>query len=263
MSEKSAVRCSPGMPLPVMPRNAFTLIELLVVIAIIAVLASLLLPVLARAKAKACQASCVNNLKQLQYGMRMYLDSNNDIFPGAASRSTSGFWPDDWIYWRTTQPAYPLKNSPIVMYLGTGTSSNMFRCPCDKDNSDRDALAAADPSNGSYYPSYTLNSHDPSGGNNPGMTSFRDKQTLVWYPFKYTSIKKPASKIMLCEEQSVTHGPECTDPTINILNDGRMTTGDILTSRHNRKADVGWADGHVTTAKWQDAKDPIFYDATQ
>src|SRR5215471_4803801 len=103
-------------------RGAFTLIELLVVIAIIAILATIILPSLASAKAKAYQASCMNSLKQLEIGMKMYLDSNNDVFPGSASRNTYGFHEDDWIYWRSSLPAYPLKNSLIVLYLGTGAN---------------------------------------------------------------------------------------------------------------------------------------------
>jgi len=69
-------------------RSGFTLIELLVVIAIIAILAAILFPVFARAKALARLSGCQNNLKQLGVAMALYLDSSNGRFPWAGSNLT-------------------------------------------------------------------------------------------------------------------------------------------------------------------------------
>src|SRR5262245_39496388 len=61
--------------------KAFTLLELLVVIASIAILAALLLPALNRAKDSARRTTCLNNLKQLTLGIRMYADDSQDASP--------------------------------------------------------------------------------------------------------------------------------------------------------------------------------------
>jgi len=74
----------------IVPRNAFSLIELLVVIVIVAILAALLFPTLARAKAKAHSAACLNNQKQIGLSFIVWAGDHGDQFPSTVDAEEGG-----------------------------------------------------------------------------------------------------------------------------------------------------------------------------
>lgn len=122
---------SPRKPDP--PCWGFTLIELLVVVAIIAVLAGLLLPALAKARARVQTTACMNQLKQLQLCWQLYTDDNGDVMPpnkwaGDASGATSlaGSWVvgDTRVDLNTTN----LQNGILFRY---NQSTAIYHCPSD------------------------------------------------------------------------------------------------------------------------------------
>ena len=246
--------------------SAFTLIELLVVIAIIAILAAMLLPALAKAKARAQQAYCLSNVRQLGLGMQLYVGDNEDIYAGAASANTYGPHLEDWIYWRVgvNTPTVngvlmTLEKSPLIKVLGTAGSTNIFRCPLDQ--SDKDRVTYQQGGDGPYLCSYEFTSYNLSSGKNPGFTTIIDTANKAYY-CKASYVKNAAAKMMCVEPVAMLN--TATDEPIQeqqlgtawVVQCGRWqpfgtdppytTPHNFLSTRHGKKrSNAAFGDGHV------------------
>ena len=102
------------------PAPAFTLIELLVVIAIIAILAAMLLPALAKAKARAYTTQCTSNLHQISLGQTMFSDDNNGFYPLSGGT----------IPWNSITPD-AAGNSWMQQIFSYVQNTNVFHCPAN------------------------------------------------------------------------------------------------------------------------------------
>ncbi|RYG30683.1 prepilin-type N-terminal cleavage/methylation domain-containing protein [bacterium] len=159
-----------------MRQRAFTLIELLVVIAIIAILAAILFPVFAQAKAAAKKTLCLSNTKQLGLGVYQYVIDSDDVLPMGG-----------WVYGSRTsrwfQDVYPyVKNLDV------------FTCPTKMDKA------------GYYIP--TLRPADPNGYVNGGPTSpgnYGININLVTYP--YSASPAPAVQSNNASSKTLTEIP--------------------------------------------------------
>lgn len=254
--------------------HGFTLIELLVVIAIIAILAGMLLPSLARAKAKAHHTVCINNLKQLGLAFAMYLDDNQDTFPGVASRGAYNPMQEDWIFWNinrtgtkdfTKEIITDPKNSAIGRYIGS-FNTNLFRCPSDKDWDARRKLDA-----NPYIYSYSMVSHVPGRNHGPGSIFPIVAGSAPPLPFKHSEMKLPSKKMVLVDENG---DPKNGQP---IIDDGRFVPpGNVLGARHKifrgqrvpnasyfktGRGAVLLGDWHVELYSPDQAQKPEFYDS--
>lgn len=223
-------------------RKGFTLIELLVVLAIIAVLAAILFPVFARARENARRATCMSNLKQIGLGMMMYVQDNDERYPGYYYAGTTAPGPDnggEWAsgtYWWWQNMIYPYIRSVTI-----------FICP--SSSAAGTAYKAPNGVGGPYTLNYGINVGTTavpfiSTGAGPSMTKVVDAANtyLVMDSSFYTAgpayASGPPTSTNYFIPGTCALFPSTTIPT---------TSFDCWNGRHFSGVNVLFADGHV---KW-------------
>jgi len=214
---------------------AFTLIELLVVIAIIALLASILLPVLGKVKEVGTGARCAQNQLQLITAWTMYADDNDGWLVGGPNLPGGGFWPGPQPVRggggsRTERHKVMvqegLRMGPLFKYC---PSVGAYHCPGDL----RTKLASL--GQGYAYDSYSL-----AGGLNAG--GWGGAIPIL----KFSEIQDTANTYVFVEEAD-SRGYNLGAWVLNPLT---HTWVDPIAIWHNEKSTLSFADGHVDIHKW-------------